>query len=137
MFLPLVGMVLVLTLDLAKEAFSEATLNLLTSLTYVLGGCLFVFFSLFLLLMNAEVSFGRLVAFLRVGGRSPGGTHLFLTPSLMGTVPSHVFQHGVCHSNDTAGILRGRRRRPIQVHNIRSDEGVLVAIREQGGGVGA
>ena len=55
MFLPLLALVFVLALDLAKGIISEGTLQLLKSLVMILGGSLLVLFGAFLLLMNKEV----------------------------------------------------------------------------------
>ena len=59
MFLPLLGLVSLLTLDLVTENLSEGTLALLTSLVTVLGGSLIVLLGAFLLLMNKEVRKSR------------------------------------------------------------------------------
>ena len=55
MFLPLLALVFVLALDLAKGILSEGTLQLLKSLVMILGGSLIILFGAFLLLMNKEV----------------------------------------------------------------------------------
>ena len=55
MFLPLLGLALLLALDLAKEHLSESTLALLKSLVKILGGSLTILLGAFLLLMNNEV----------------------------------------------------------------------------------
>ena len=55
MFLPLLGLALVLGMDLATDNLSEGTLAYLTNLVIVLGGSLIILFAAFLLLMNREV----------------------------------------------------------------------------------
>ena len=55
MFLPLLGLIFVLALDLAKGNLSESTLKLLTSMTIYLGVSLILLLIAFLLLMNKEV----------------------------------------------------------------------------------
>ena len=55
MFLPLLGLALLLAMDLAKGYFSENTLAILKSLVMLSGGSLIVLFGAFLLLMNKEV----------------------------------------------------------------------------------
>ncbi|GMH91809.1 hypothetical protein TrST_g2648 [Triparma strigata] len=54
MFLPLLGLTVVLASDLVKDNLSESTVELLTSLVTVLGGSLTVLLGAFLLLMNKE-----------------------------------------------------------------------------------
>ena len=55
MFLPLLGLIFVLALDLAKVNLSESALKLLTSMTIYLGVSLILLLIAFLLLMNKEV----------------------------------------------------------------------------------
>ena len=55
MFLPLLGLIFFLALDLAKGNLSEGTLAFLTSLVMVLGASLIILLGTFLLLMNKEV----------------------------------------------------------------------------------
>ena len=55
MFLPLLGLIFLLALDLAKGNLSEGTLALLTNLAMILGASLVILVGTFLLLMNKEV----------------------------------------------------------------------------------
>jgi hypothetical protein len=55
MFLPLLGLTILLALDMAKGDLSESTLKFFTSLVMILGGSLIILFGAFLLLMNKEV----------------------------------------------------------------------------------
>ena len=55
MFLPLLGLTVVLASDLAKGNLSEGTFAILKSLVTVLGTSLILLFGSFLSLMNKEV----------------------------------------------------------------------------------
>ena len=55
MFLPLLGLTILLALDMAKGDLSESALKLFTTLVMILGGSLIILFGAFLLLMNKEV----------------------------------------------------------------------------------
>jgi hypothetical protein len=63
MFLPLLGLTVVLALDLAEGYLSEDTLALLRSLVIILGSSLIVLLGAFLLLMNKEVRVANAILF--------------------------------------------------------------------------
>ena len=59
MFLPLLGLVSLLALDLATENLSVSILELLTSMALYLGASLIILLGAFLSLMNKEVRKSR------------------------------------------------------------------------------
>ena len=55
MFLPLLGLTVLLIFDVAEGNLSKGTVARLTSLVIILGGSLIILLAAFLLLMNKEV----------------------------------------------------------------------------------
>ena len=99
MFLPLLGLISLMAMDLAKENLSENVVGPLTSLVIVLGVSLIVLLGLFLLLMNREV---RKWAFKFLGIKA---SLTYNTAPTIYAVPPYILQHPDGRSDDKEALF--------------------------------